>query len=658
MMDRFASLALESSVRASILIGVAGIAAWLLRRRSAELRHLVWLSALLATLAIPTLALAPRWSVPVLPSPAGSRSSASLVLTTATRRDGSPATSVTARSPRSPLGPLPFVWLIGCAALLAREIASRRQLERLFAGSRFPVALHGSLRSVMNELGIAAPVRCRVSPQVSVPLVFGALRSTILLPEAAGGWDRTCLRRVLLHELAHVRRRDPLWIMLAHVVRVLFWFHPLVWVAVACMRQESEHACDDSVVRGGERASYYAETLLFVAECAVKLQSSMASPFVTRSGLESRILGLFSSQRDVRALGAAQRILFAGAAAMVALVLAVMQPVAARASSGHAAPAAPTPAAAGGGSHGWLARAKKSPQVPAAFRDDAGAPVRILEAVVRIVPRAEGGETGLTGVELAIENDDRGRRVTGLRVALDLPSTRDRVERTIDIAPAGRVRLVLEPDHWSAVVPEGEASHLLVHITAVRFDRGDAWVMPEPALAAPEARAGASEQPAPSPPVARAESKSGKAPTPWPPHEGAARPFPSGPALPARFRNPVDAPVWITAARAPEHDATAGPGQTLLPEVRLENRSGHRVVAVKLRFKASPESHAVTVFSTPIEPGATAVLWRDFTMQGRAGAMTVQVVGAQFENGEVWGSMDSLIDARDAWVLPLTDDPR
>jgi hypothetical protein len=116
--------------------------------------------------------------------------------------------------------------------------------------------------------------------------------------------------------------------------------------------------------------------------------------------------------------------------------------------------------------------------------------------------------------------------------------------------------------------------------------------------------------------------------------------------------------VVILAARTPARDAEAVPGETLLPEVKLENRSGHRLLAIKMRFKAAPESHAVTVFSTSIEPGATAVLWRDFAIQGRAADMTVQVVAARFDNGEVWGAMDSLIDARDPWVPPLTNELR
>jgi hypothetical protein len=98
---------------------------------------------------------------------------------------------------------------------------------------------------------------------------------------------------------------------------------------------------------------------------------------------------------------------------------------------------------------------------------------------------------------------------------------------------------------------------------------------------------------------------------------------------------------------------------TFLPEVQLENRSAHTVTAVKLRFKADRESHAVTFVQGPIGPGQSVVVRKiGFEAWGRAADMTVQVVGVHFDDGSVWGSMDSLIDARDPWVYPLTDDSR
>jgi beta-lactamase regulating signal transducer with metallopeptidase domain len=625
MMDAFAALALESSLRVAMIIACAGIATWCLRRRAAETRHLVWLAALLATLVMPALvALGPRLSLPVLPARASVRSGVapSWVASGSVAAAGAPHGGRPGRP-----GALPIVWLAGCVVLLGREIGSRRRLERRLAGSQFSLALHGAMRRAANELGLEQDVHCRATSHVTVPLVLGELRSTLLLPRSAEAWDRACLRRILLHELAHVRRRDPLWITIAHAVRMLFWFHPLVWVAVARLRDESEHACDDAVVRGGVRASDYAETLLFVAEEAGLLEDSMATPFVTRGGLESRISRLLSPCRDVRALGVLRRSLIAATASAVAIALAVTQPVAARASGDHSAPEAATPRAPGSGSDAWLTRAGKSLRVQAPFRDDAGAPVRIVEATVRVVPHAEGDETGITDVVLTLENGDRSRRVAGVRLALDLPGTNDRTECAVGIAAGGRGRLTLETHQWSAVVPATDVPHLLVHITAVRFDRGESWELAEPELRAPVAVPGSGDivQSAPPAPVATTGPHASQlAPTPRPTPAGTPRSFPSGPTTPARFRNPSDAPVEILEARTPELDREAGAGETLLPEVRLANRSGHRLVAVKLRYKAEPEHHAVSVFSTSLEPGATAALWKDFVMQGRAADMTVE----------------------------------
>ena len=62
-------------------------------------------------------------------------------------------------------------------------------------------------RSVHFQDGDGAEVRIG---DVSTPLTCGVLRPLILLPANARDWDEPRLRAVLLHESAHVRRRDCL----------------------------------------------------------------------------------------------------------------------------------------------------------------------------------------------------------------------------------------------------------------------------------------------------------------------------------------------------------------------------------------------------------------------------------------------------------------
>jgi TonB family protein len=71
---------------------------------------------------------------------------------------------------------------------------------------------------------------------------------------------------VLIHELAHVRRRDIVAQLFALLVCAFWWFQPLCWIARWNLRRESERACDAVVLSLGIRASEYAAELLDLAQ--------------------------------------------------------------------------------------------------------------------------------------------------------------------------------------------------------------------------------------------------------------------------------------------------------------------------------------------------------------------------------------------------------
>ena len=127
-----------------------------------------------------------------------------------------------------------------------------------------------------------------------MPMAWGLMRARVLLPAEADDWPIDRQRVVLLHELAHVKRRDCVTQMLAHLACATYWFNPLVWLAAQRLRAERERACDDLVLAAGTRGSDYADHLLDIAR---SLRSGAwptwsAVTMAHRSQLEGRLMAI------------------------------------------------------------------------------------------------------------------------------------------------------------------------------------------------------------------------------------------------------------------------------------------------------------------------------------------------------------------------------
>jgi beta-lactamase regulating signal transducer with metallopeptidase domain len=114
----------------------------------------------------------------------------------------------------------------------------------------------------------------------------------------------------MLHEFAHLERRDHLTRLIASAACTLFWFNPLVWLASRRLRAESECACDDRVIRAGVPPVEYAAHLLEVARDSREVRSAWAAAGMARPfDLEFRVRHILrgrierpSSERWVMAL--------------------------------------------------------------------------------------------------------------------------------------------------------------------------------------------------------------------------------------------------------------------------------------------------------------------------------------------------------------------
>ena len=157
------------------------------------------------------------------------------------------------------------------------------------------------------QLGIRRPVTLLIHPEKTIPVVWGILRCRSVASAAARHWSGEQLQSVLLHELAHVRRRDTTAQLLAHVACALYWFNPLAWLAAWRLHVESERACDDLVLASGVRPSAYAGHLLDIVGSlsSARGAQSCGLAMARKSSLEGRLLAVLSENRNRRGLSVA-----------------------------------------------------------------------------------------------------------------------------------------------------------------------------------------------------------------------------------------------------------------------------------------------------------------------------------------------------------------
>jgi BlaR1 peptidase M56 len=160
------------------------------------------------------------------------------------------------------------LWALGALLLgslrVLRIVRFRRGLER-DAGEVEP-RVRKELARAARRIGLRRLPRVVSTSRCDGPAVYGVLRPVLLLPAGFGKGSPEETRFALLHELAHLRRRDPLLASLASAIEVLYWFHPLVRLATRRIAALLELACDESVAGLlREETPRYRDALLLAA---------------------------------------------------------------------------------------------------------------------------------------------------------------------------------------------------------------------------------------------------------------------------------------------------------------------------------------------------------------------------------------------------------
>lgn len=354
-----------------VLLAALGVTR-IMERGSAISRHLVWFVSLGALLLIPVLA---SWSplrLAILPPDAPPAVGAPTTLGPsfgAPEASGPATIAPTISSPRSPASTARMeaaantvrdivspntpwfgilsdpkllfgIWLT-VAILFAGWLAyGAMSVSRIIRRSR-PLESQdwtNPLWEVADRLELEKAPRLVRSEDAKMPFACGLLHPTIVLPAECDSWTLDRRRAVLLHELAHVRRRDLVGHTIGRFACALYWFHPLVWTAAKRLRSESERACDDLALNCGARASDYAEHLLdIVTGVRHHATPAVALAMARRKEFEGRMLAILDPELRRGAPSRRQTVGLVGGLAVLSLVVGAAVPVA-RAADGSVRP--------------------------------------------------------------------------------------------------------------------------------------------------------------------------------------------------------------------------------------------------------------------------------------------------------------------------------
>jgi HEAT repeat protein/beta-lactamase regulating signal transducer with metallopeptidase domain len=315
----------ELAARATLVLALAWLGARVALRRSASTRYAVWAAGFIAAFALPIAAgVLPAWRLAVLPAAApvtptyagrqleNIRHTTLQSAPTPKQTDGLPASPSVERSSRlSQLADAvtPMTWGLLAWAAIATGLVLR-YLISLFAvrwmtrraDQLDDARWRDALDVATATLGLTRTPQLVVSTRVSVPFTCGLFRPVLVVPMAALAWTDERIHVVLLHELAHVVRRDCLLQAVSHVVCAIYWFNPLAWLGARRLRAERERACDDLVLACGTPGADYAQHLLDIARAATldarPALASAALAMARPSELEGRLLAILDPRRS------------------------------------------------------------------------------------------------------------------------------------------------------------------------------------------------------------------------------------------------------------------------------------------------------------------------------------------------------------------------
>jgi beta-lactamase regulating signal transducer with metallopeptidase domain len=224
-----------------------------------------------------------------------------------------------------------LIWAGGILVCLTKTAIGRIGLKCLIkrANAIEWVNRAGIIRQLSDSMGIKREVKVLDSVRCGVPFTCGILKPVVLLPADVENWPMERLQIVLVHEMAHVKRKDCLIRLLAKMICAIFWFMPFVWIAHRNLLIEQENACDAWVLSAGTKPAAYAQQIVDLVRISRGhlLLAGVYSALGRKNILEKRIVNVlsFKKQKPPKRFNHGWRVFLVGFLCL--LPLSIMNPV-------------------------------------------------------------------------------------------------------------------------------------------------------------------------------------------------------------------------------------------------------------------------------------------------------------------------------------------
>ena len=199
-----------------------------------------------------------------------------------------------------------LIWASGAVFFAIYYLICKLRIKKLIKKRKVPADSHVSLifKNVCCDLKLKKQPELVIQNAVTVPALFGLMKPAVLFPESLlKSTKDSDYRGIFLHELTHYKYRDNIISTFMILARIIYWFDPLVWLAMKSMKHDGELCCDSrvmSVMDRHERIAYGKTLINIAAFSPSRMLNADIVGLVEKSDIGRRIIRIRNYKKHGR----------------------------------------------------------------------------------------------------------------------------------------------------------------------------------------------------------------------------------------------------------------------------------------------------------------------------------------------------------------------